>query len=77
MQTENPPLGIGELMHTTTGCAALDVATGKHLTLSLKIQCYHTATGVYGPLSSGTLGMVLGRNALTSQGFKKLKLWPL
>jgi dUTPase len=40
----------------------------KHLTLSPKIQCYEI-TGVYGPLPTGTVEIILGRSRLTSQGF--------
>lgn len=51
-------------MHTT-----LDLATDKHLTPSLQIQCYKIAAGVFGPFTQGTVGMVLGKSGLTTQGF--------
>lgn len=62
-------LGTGDLMHVTVDNAALDLATGKHLTLSFKTQCCKIATGIYAPLPSQTLGTILGRSGLTSQGF--------
>lgn len=67
-QAENPQLSISDLTHATTGSAALDLAIEKHLTLSPQIQCHKTSTGVYGPLLSGAVGMILGRNSLASQG---------
>ena len=62
-------LGTGDLMHVTVYNAAQDSATGKHLTLSLKTQCCKITTGIYAPLPSQTLGTILGRSGLTSQGF--------
>lgn len=56
-------------MHDTAGSFAVDLATNKHLPLSPKPQCYKITTGVYGPSPSGTVGMILGRSGLTSQGF--------
>ena len=56
-------------MHTTAGSFTLDLATDRHLTLSPQTQCYKITTGVYGPLPSGTVEIILGRNGLTSQGF--------
>ena len=38
------------------------------LTLSLKVECYKLTTDVYDPLTSGTVGIILGRSELTSQG---------
>lgn len=49
-------------MHATVGTAALDLATVP------QIQWYKISTGVYGPLLPGTVGMVLGRSSLPSQG---------
>lgn len=54
-------------MCATAGSPALDLAID--LTLSPKIQWYNMITGIYGPLPSRTVGMVLGRSGLTSQGF--------
>lgn len=45
----------------------MDLSTG--LTLSPKVEFYKLPTGVYGLLPSGTVGIILGRSRLTSQGF--------
>lgn len=63
---EKPQLSVADLMHATTGSAALGVAVDKHLTLFLKTQCYKITAGVYGPLPSGTVEMVSGRSSVTS-----------
>ena len=39
------------------------------LILSPKVECYKLTTGIYGPLPSGTIGIILGRNGFTSQVF--------
>jgi dUTPase len=55
-------------MHATAGSTALDLAIDKHLTVPPKIQWHKIITimtGVYGSLSFGTVGMVLGRSGLT------------
>lgn len=56
-------------MHATSESAALDMAINEHLTLSSKIQCHKISTGVYGSLTLRTVGMVLEKYSLTSQGF--------
>lgn len=43
-------LSPGDLMHATSESAALELAVGRHLTLSPQIPCYKIATEVYGPL---------------------------
>lgn len=45
------------------------LATDRPLTLSPKVECYKLTTGVHGPLPPGTIGKILVRNGLTSQGF--------
>lgn len=55
-------------MHVTMGSDVLDLATDKHLTLSLKFLS-KISTGIYGLLPSGTVGVVFGRSSLTSPGF--------
>lgn len=55
-------------MYASAGSVTLDLAIDKHLTLLLKPQCYKISTGVYGPLPSGTGGIILGRISLNSQG---------
>lgn len=68
-QAEKTQLSSTDLTHAATaGSAALDLARDKHLTLVLKTQCYKVTIGGYGPLPSGTVGMVLGRSSLPSQG---------
>ena len=47
----------------------MDLATDVPLTLSLKVECSKLPTGAHDPLSSGTVGIILGRSGLTSQGF--------
>ena len=47
----------------------MDLAIYMPLTLFLKVECYKLTTGVYGPLSSGTVGIILGRSEITPQGF--------
>ena len=56
-------------MHATEGSSAISLAISKNLTLSPKAQCYKIFTGVHGPLSLKTVGLVMGRSGLTSQGF--------
>lgn len=43
---------FGDLIHATSGSAALDLTLGKHLT-SQWIPCYKIDVQVYGPLSPG------------------------
>lgn len=50
------------------GSAALDMARDESLPLPPKIQCPKMTTGVYGILLAGTVGIILGRRALISQG---------
>lgn len=45
-------------MHATTDSAALDLAVGKHLTLSPQIICYIIAPGVYGLISTEPVGII-------------------
>jgi hypothetical protein len=45
------------------------MTTDTPLTLSSITECYKLPTDVYGPLPSGTVGIILGRSRLTSQGF--------
>ena len=47
----------------------MHLATDMLLTLSPKVGCYKLTTDVCGPLPSGTVGTILGRSGLTSQGF--------
>lgn len=56
-------------MHATEESHALDLIRTKNLRIFLKIPCYKILSGVYGPLPSKKIGMVLGRIRLTSQGF--------
>lgn len=56
-------------MYASAGSVTLDLAIDKHLTLLLKPQCYKISTGVYGPLPSGIVAMVLGKSSLSFQGF--------
>lgn len=62
-------LKAGDLTHATEGSQAFDLATIKPLPLSSRVECYKITTGIYGPLPAGTVGMILGRSGLTSQGF--------
>ena len=59
-------LSISDLIHTTEGSAALELATEIPLTLSPKVECYKLITVVYGPLLSGKVGIILGTSRLTS-----------
>lgn len=56
-------------MHATSESSALELAVGKHLTLSPQILSYKIATGLNSPLSHQRVGICLGRISLTSQGF--------
>lgn len=47
----------------------MDLATDTPPTLSPEVECYKLATGVYGPLPSGTAGTILGRSGLPFPGF--------
>lgn len=55
--------------HATEGGAALELATDSPLTLFPEAECYKLPAGVGGLLPSGTVGRILGRSGLTSQGF--------
>lgn len=55
-------------MHATAGSAVLDSAQ-TNISRCPQIQWHKISTGVYGPLLSRTVGMVLGRSGLTSQEF--------
>ena len=46
----------------------MELAT-ETLTLTPKMECYKLTGEVYGPIPSGTVGIILGRSGLTSQGF--------
>ena len=46
----------------------MDLATDVPFTLSPKVECYKLITGVHGFVLSGTVGIILGRSGLTSQG---------
>jgi dUTPase len=48
-------------MQAIEGSASFDLPTDIALILSPKVQCYKITTGVYGPLSLGTL-RILGRS---------------
>lgn len=48
-------------MHATSASSALELAVGKHLTLSPQIPCYKIATRLNGPLSPKRVGM-FGKN---------------
>lgn len=58
MQTEKCSLGIGDLTHGTAGSAALDLAAGKHLTLSPETQCYNSL-GQRGRACTGQFDFIL------------------
>ena len=68
-QAVKSELSISDHIPATEGSAALDLAIYMPLTLFLKVECYKLTTGVYGPLSSGTVGIILGRSEITPQGF--------
>lgn len=56
-------------MCTTEERAVLHLGIGKHLTLSLKIQCYKIPTGVPGPIHPEAIEIISGKISQTSQGF--------
>jgi hypothetical protein len=55
-------------MHATSVSADLDMAVDKYFILSSQIPCYKIASGVYGLITTGTIGVIL-RSSFTSQGF--------
>lgn len=57
------------LIHATERSAALDLATDMPLTVSPKVERYKLMTNIYGPLPSGTVGIILRRSRLTFQQF--------
>lgn len=59
---------IEDLMHATSDSAAIDLAVGKYLALSLQIPC-QIVTGVNGSISTGRTAIILWRGSFTAQGF--------
>ena len=53
-------------MYAASGRAALDLAVGKHLASPPHVPCYKIATGMYGHLPPGTVGISMGSSSLTS-----------
>ena len=47
----------------------MDLTTDTPLTLFPKVECFKLTTGVCGPLPKETVGIILWRSRLTSQGF--------
>ncbi|XP_067566144.1 deoxyuridine 5'-triphosphate nucleotidohydrolase-like [Pseudorca crassidens] len=54
-------------MHATSGSAAVDLIAPRDCILT-PAGVHKLATGVYGPIPAGTVGLLLGRSSLTLQG---------
>ena len=51
---------VHDLLHTTRGSAALDIPAPDSLVLELSIGIYQVKIGIYGPLPSGSVGLLIG-----------------
>ena len=59
---------ISNLGAATCGSAGLDLVTTGQLILKEQAQVIVAPTGVWGPLPSGTVGLILGRSSITTKG---------
>lgn len=65
----NPPRRtVGELFRATPGSAGLDLSSSIYTVLTPEMGMQALATGVYGPLPNGTVGLLLGRGSTTMKG---------
>ena len=60
---------IQDLFRTSTGNAGLDLSSSICMVQTPKVGMQALPTGVYGPLSKGTVGLLLGRSCTIMKGF--------
>lgn len=65
---KSPGRSVTELFRATSGSAGLDLNSSTYAVLTPEMGIQALPTGVWGPLPSGTLGLLLGRNSTTMQG---------
>jgi dUTPase len=59
---------ISTLYHATRGSAALDIPSSQNTYLQPALGRYKLHTGICGPLTEKTIGLVLGRSSMTMAG---------
>jgi dUTPase len=59
---------ISTLYHTTRGSTTLDLPSSQNTYLKPALSRYKLHTGICGPLTEGTMGLILGRNNMTMAG---------
>lgn len=59
---------IQDLVRATPGSAGLDLSSSTYTVLTPEMGMQALPTGVFGPLPSGTMGLILGRSSTTMKG---------
>ena len=59
---------VSDLHAATRGSTGLDLVTASELILKEQDQVIVAPTSVWGPLPSGTVGLILGRSSITTKG---------
>lgn len=63
---------ISDLIRATPGSAGLDLSSSAYTVLTPDMGPQALPTGVYGPLPSGTVGLLLGRSSWSLKGLQVL-----
>lgn len=64
----SPRLSVQQWSPASEGSAAIDLCAAQNILLLPRESPLHVPTGLFGPITSGTVGLLLGRSSLTSQG---------
>jgi hypothetical protein len=59
-----------DLLCATPGSAGLDLSPSTQYALIPEMGTQTIPTGVYGPITEGTIGLILGKNSLTLKGLQ-------
>lgn len=61
---------IKDWARTTSGSTGLDLSSSKHLIITPESEVILIPTGVYGPLSKGLMGLIIGRSSMSKAGIQ-------